>query len=54
MLVNLDKNFWKGEAKNNSSFTQLKFSADVDYTENIICGSLKKNAKYKKIIFEKI
>ena len=54
MLINLDKNFWKGDAKNNSRITQLKFSADFDYTENIICGSLKKNEKYKKIIFEKI
>jgi hypothetical protein len=54
MLINLDDDFWVGEAKSNSSFTQLKFSADFDCSENIICGSLKKNAKYKKIIFEKI
>ena len=54
MLINLDKDFWTGEAKSNSSFTQLKFSTDFDYSENIICGSLKKNTKYKKIIFEKI
>ena len=54
MLINLDNNFWKGEAKSNSSFTQLKFSAEFDCSENIICGSLKNNTKHKKIIFEKI
>jgi hypothetical protein len=54
MLINLDKDFWVGEAKSNSSFTQLKFPTDFECSENIICGSLKKNQIYKKIIFEKI
>ena len=54
MLINLNKNFWKGEAKNNSSFTQLNFPSNIDYSENLICGSLKKNKIYNKIIFEKI
>jgi hypothetical protein len=54
MLINLDKGFWKGEAKSNNSFTQLNFPSDIDYSENIICGGFKKNKVYNKIIFEKI
>lgn len=54
MLINLDKSFWKGEAKKNNSFTQLKFSSDIDYSGNVICGNLKKNKVYQKIIFEQI
>jgi hypothetical protein len=54
MLINLDKDFWKGEAKNNSSFTTLKFLSNIDYSENIFCGSLKNNKVYQKLIFEKI
>ena len=54
MLVNLKKDEWKGEAKKTSSYSTFKLLSSVDYTENIICGSLKKNKVYKKIIFEKI
>jgi len=54
MLINLDKNTWKGEASKNSSFTKFTFSSDVDYSEYIILGKLKKNRVHKKIIFEKI
>ena len=54
MLINLDNTLWAGEAKSNNSFTQLKFPSNVDYSENIICGHLKNNKVYKKIIFEKI
>jgi hypothetical protein len=54
MLVNLKKDEWKGEAKKTSSYSVFKLLSSVDYTENIICGSLKKNKVYKKIIFEKI
>jgi hypothetical protein len=54
MLINLGKECWKGEAKNNSSYTQLRFLSSEDYSENLICGSFKKNKVYKKIIFEKI
>ena len=54
MLVNLKKDECKGEAKKTSSYSTFKLLSSVDYTENIICGSLKKNKVYKKIIFEKI
>jgi len=54
MLINLGENSWKGEAKNNSSYTQLRFLSDIDYSGNIISGKFKKNKKYCKIIFEKV
>jgi hypothetical protein len=54
MLINMDKNNWKGEAKNNSSFTQLTFSSNINYDEYIFSGSIKKNKVNQKIIFEKI
>ena len=54
MLINLGENSWKGEAKNNSSYTQLRFLSDIDYSGNIISGKFKKNKKYRKIIFEKV
>lgn len=54
MLINLGENSWKGEAKNNSSYTQLRFLSDIDYSGNIISGKLKKNKVYQKIIFEKV
>jgi hypothetical protein len=54
MLINLDKSTWKGEASSNSSFTKFTFSSDVDYSDYIILGKLKKNRVHKKIIFEKI
>jgi len=54
MLVNLKKDNWKGEAKKTNSFSTFKLLSTIDYSENLICGSLKKNKVFSKIIFEKI
>ncbi len=43
MVAHFGMDKWVGEAKDNSSFTTLKFSSKVDYSENIICGEFKKN-----------
>jgi hypothetical protein len=54
MLINMNKNYWIGTAKKNSSFTALTFSSKIDYSENIFCGYLKKNKVNQKIIFEQV
>lgn len=43
MVAQFGMDKWIGEAKENSSFTTLKFSSKIDYSEQIVCGEFKKN-----------
>lgn len=57
-ITSIDGSSWMGEASNNSSWTSFKFkvydsnSNVIDYSDGIICGSLKKNTVNYSIINE--
>ena len=54
MMVNLQQNEWNGEAKENSSWTSLKFKSNKNYDDNLICGGLKKKRTNMDIIFKSL
>lgn len=59
-ITNINKDSWKGEASGNSSWTSYKFKVfdseqnEIDYSDGIIFGSLKKNRVNYSIITEKV
>ena len=54
MMVNLQQNEWNGEAKENSSWTSLKFKSNKNYDDNLICGELKKKRTNMDIVFKSL
>ena len=54
MMVNLQQNEWNGEAKENSSWTSLKFKSNKNYDDNLICGGLKKKRTNMDIVFKSL
>ncbi len=59
-ITNINKDSWKGEASDNSSWTSYKFKVydseenEIDYSDGIIFGNLKKNRVNYSIITEKV
>jgi len=59
-ITNINQNSWGGKPSNNNSFTTFKFKVfdsennEIDYSDGLIFGSLKKNSKNYSIIREKI
>lgn len=59
-ITNIKEDLWKGESSINSSWTTYKFKVydseknQIDYSDGIIFGSLKKNKVNYKIIKEKV
>lgn len=50
MVDYFDMDKWVGEAKEGSSFTTFKLPSKIDYSSQIICGDLKKNKIWSKMV----
>lgn len=53
MVVSFANSNWKGIASEDSSFTKFSLNSCDDYSENIVCGSLKNKQKKCAVILEK-